>query len=950
MVGSQIQHYRIVRQLGAGGMGVVYEAEDTRLGRHVALKFLPDASGVTPEAVERFVREAKIASSLNHPNICTIYDIGEHDGRRFIVMELLEGQSLREAIHASPMTIDRVVELGAQIADALAAVHASGVIHRDLKPANIFITRRGQAKLLDFGVAKLSDERHASDTTGETHMTPDALTSPGSAIGSVNYMSPEQARGEDIDPRTDLFSLGVVLYEMATGRQAFSGNTTAVIFDQILNRQPVDPRQLNPDVPEDLQRIIARALEKDRRRRFQTAADLHAELARLGPTSRHTVAATAAAPVATQTQTTPPAQSQAAAPAAGRARPRRLWASIGLPAAVALAIGYAVWHESRTDAFAERDTVVVADFTNTTGDAVFDDALKQALTVQLEQTPFLTVLPDQRALSTLRLMQVAPDTPVRGVIARDLCQRAGAKASVEGSIAPLGASYVVTVGVHNCQTGASLAEQQAQASSKEQVLTTLGGITAKLRQHLGESLASIGKYDVPVTDATTNSIDALKAYGLATKTRYTKGDDASIPFYSKAIELDPNFALAYAKRAVVESNASMTEPSKADAEKAFALKDRVSEYERLYITYCYDANALGDTNKTEETLEMMVASYPNDYASRNNLGLSYESLNRFDDAVTEFKAAHDIAPTEPLPLGNLSGAYLQLGRVDEAFATAEQAQDILPTGTRAIQMWTTAVQYGRPEASKYEAAAVKLASPGQMEVARADVALWRGRLKEYAQIEDAQRVRARAMHNDGYLATLDAAELVTFAVFEGGDKLKALDAELSRTHPPSTDAQLMLVAAALGDAPVARAPLARLEPLVKSHSDLEMPVAITRAYVDAAAGRASDAVKSLEAFAIRVPSARELDFHLGRLREASGDAAGAENNYRRVIAEQAALGMNPVTSIARLSLGRLLTKKGDAAGARQQFDALLTQWKDSDTDFARLNEVRSLRKALGQTP
>jgi tetratricopeptide (TPR) repeat protein len=950
MVGSQIQHYRIVRQLGAGGMGVVYEAEDTRLGRHVALKFLPEGAGITAEAVERFVREAKIASSLNHPNICTIYDIGEHDGRRFIAMELLEGQSLRDAIHAKPLAMDDVIALGAQIADALGAVHASGVIHRDLKPANIFITRRGQAKLLDFGVAKLSD-RDDSDATSETRLTPEGLTSPGSAIGSVNYMSPEQARGEDIDARTDLFSLGVVLYEMATGRQAFSGNTTAVIFDQILNRQPADPRQLNPDVPEDLQRIITRALEKDRRLRFQTAADLHAELARLGPTARHTAAATGASgPGAVTRPTTqapsPPPPAAVAAPA----RPRRLWASIGLPVAVALGIGYAVWHESRTDAFAERDTVVVADFANTTGDAVFDDALKQALTVQLEQTPFVTVLPDQRALSTLRLMQLPADTPVRGVVARDLCQRAGAKASVEGSIASLGSSYVITVGVHNCQTGASLGEQQAQASSKEQVITTLGGITTKLRQHLGESLASIGKYDVPVTDATTSSIDALKAYGLATKTRFTRGDDASLPFYSKAIDLDPNFALAYAKRSVVESNSAMTAASKADAEKAFALKERVSEYERLYITYCYDANALHDVGKTRETLEMMVASYPNDYASLNNLGLAYEATSRFDDAVKQFEAAHTVAPSEPLPLGNLGDAYVQLGRVDDAMRAFGQAQELLPTGARAIRLWTMAVEYGNPKAADYEAAAAKIASPGQMEVAHADVALWRGRLKEYAQIEDAQRARAHAMNNEGYVAALDAAELITFAVFEGGDKLQALDAALARSSAPSTDAQLMEVAAALGEVAVVRAPLARVEPLVKTQPGLEIPVAITRSYVDTANGHAADAVAALEALYLRAPQERDLDFHLGRLREAAGDLSGAESNYRRVIAAQAALGMSPVTCVARLALGRLLTKKGDVAGARQQFDALLAQWRDSDTDFARLKEVRSLRNALGQQP
>ncbi len=429
-----------------------------------------------------------------------------------------------------------------------------------------------------------------------------------------------------------------------------------------------------------------------------------------------------------------------------------------------------------------------------------------------------------------------------------------------------------------------------------------------------------------------------------------RGDEASIPFFTQAIDLDPNFAFAYAKRSVVESNLAMRDASHADAEKAYSLKDHVSEYERLYITSLYYSNATGDAAKSRETLEMLVASYPNDYPSRNNLGLAYETAGRFEDAAKEFEAAHAIAPGEPLPLGNLGDVYTQMERPDDAMRTFAQAQQLLPTGGRAIRLWTMAVEYGDPKAADYEAAAAKIASPGQLEVAHADVALWRGRLKEYAKIEDAQRARARAMNNEGYVAALDAAELITFAVFEGGDKLQALDTTLATSSAPPTEAQLMEVAAALGEVAAVRAPLARVEPLVKTQPGLEIPVAITRGYVDAASGHAAQAVASLEALYLRTPGERELDFHLGQLREAAGDLSGAENNYRRVIAAQAALGMNPVTCIARLALGRLLTKKGDVAGARQQFDALLAQWKDSDTDFARLKEVRSLRNALGQQP
>ena len=572
--GDEILHYRIVRQLGAGGMGIVYEAVDTRLGRHVALKLLPDRLRWSPEIVERFEREARIASSLNHPNICTVYDIGIHEDRKFIVMELLEGETLRERMHGQPLPIDLVLDVGHQIADALDAAHAKGIVHRDVKPANILINRRGQAKLLDFGVAKLGTDVHAP--AAETRAGSEVLTTVGMAVGSINYMSPEQARGEELDARTDLFSLGLVLYEMVTGRQAFTGATTAVVFDAILNRPPVEPRQLNDIVPEDLQRVILRSLEKDRRLRFQTAADMEAELGRIrrdtGVRAGMTSGVTAAATPATATTAAVPASIDVK-----RMIPIGILALIGVAASA-----WFLWPRSAPPpVLGAKDTVLVADFTNTTGDPVFDDALKQAVAVQLQQTPFLTLLPDSRVQRTLALMQRNPDEPVRGQVAREACQRAGAKATVEGSIAALGTNYVLNLGVHNCETGAPLAQQQAQATSKEEVLKVLGGAVMEIRKHLGESLGSIQKYDVPVLDATTTSLEALKMYGLANKTRATRGDEAAIPFFQKAVEIDPNFALAHAKLGVVLSNRGRTEEGRAAAAKAYEFKDRVSEYERL---------------------------------------------------------------------------------------------------------------------------------------------------------------------------------------------------------------------------------------------------------------------------------------------------------------------------------------------------------------------------------
>ena len=421
-----------------------------------------------------------------------------------------------------------------------------------------------------------------------------------------------------------------------------------------------------------------------------------------------------------------------------------------MPAAVIVgAAGYYFWHATRTPAFTERDTVVVSDFANTTGDPVFDDALKQALSVQLQQTPYLTLLPDLRVQRTLKLMQRQPDQPITPQVARELCQRVGAKATFEGSISSLGSDYVVTIGVHNCQTGAALAEQQVQVRTKEEVLSSLGKATTALRKSLGESLASIQKYDVPVTEATTSSLEALKAYGLANKTRYTRGDEASIPFFQKAVEIDPDFALGYAKLAVVLGNIGRTDDSKMYAQKAYDMKDRVSEYERLYITWNYDTKVLQDPKKTRETLELMTASYPRDYAAQNNLGVYYISRNEFTQAAEHYRAAIDIAPDEPLPMSNLAYSLFFLNQRPEAYKWAEKSLAIRPAGDLAVTRWFVARLYGDPEQAAFEAAARKIASPDQMLGADATLAAWDGRLKDYGRIEEELRARARAAHDEG---------------------------------------------------------------------------------------------------------------------------------------------------------------------------------------------------------
>jgi tetratricopeptide (TPR) repeat protein len=923
MQGTQVLHYRIIRQLGSGGMGVVYEAEDSKLGRRVALKFLPESLGLSPEAAERFAREAKLAASLNHPHICTIHETGVHNGRPFLVMELLEGDSLKSLITGSPMPLDQILDVGCQIADALEAAHSRGIVHRDIKPANIFITSRGQAKLLDFGVATAGPAHAAAGD--DTRLSGDVLTSPGTAIGSVNYMSPEQARGEPLDSRTDLFSLGLVLYEMTTGRQAFGGQTTAVVFDAILNRDPVPVRQVNAAIPSELEHVISRALEKDRKMRYQTAADLLSELTRLRRDK--TGIATAAAPAAV-----------APAPSGSKA-----WL-IAIPVLLALAAaGYYFWPGQQAPDFTERDTIVIADFENTTGDPVFDDALRQAVSVQFQQTPFVTLLPDQSVQRALQLMSRPTDQPLTSAIAREVCQRAGAKASVEGSIAPLGSAFVITIGIHNCQTGASLAKEQVQASSKEDVLNQVGVAITELRQGLGESLASIEKYDVTPTEATTASLPALKAYSQGLKTRQTRGDEASVPFFEQAITLDPEFALAHAKLGVVSSNLGRGEDAVKYTQKAYALKDRVSEYERLYITWSYAQRVTRNMAQARSTLEVMTASYPRDFTARNNLGVLLMGQGLFEEARKEYAAAHEIAPDEALPLSNLAYALLFLGRQDEAFATVDRALGLRPEPNLAITRWVVARIQGHPRAAEFEAAARTLASPAQMLFAESNLAVWEGRLKDYANIVEKLRAQVRASSSADDLQGINAAEIITMAVTQGGEWTARLKALAKQPLPPQGLAQVAAALALTGELDTVRALAPELDKADLNDPQQALPLLVARAMLASDNGQPKVAASMIDAYLVQQPRSLELNFYLGLVQEKHGQPEEAIASYRKAIQAINVLGPSTAVFGAKLSLAQLLKKRGDTAGANALFDELQKQWANADPDFEPLKMVLKAR-------